>query len=67
MDGTLDSTLMVRLDTEQLQRFKRNCLADLKRPYQEVLREMIEAMNDGRLTIKPTKEQKNAQRKLYND
>ena len=63
----LDSTLLVRLDTDQLEQFKHNCQANLKRPYQEVIREMVEALNEDRLTINPTKEQKKAQRNLYND
>lgn len=61
-----DGTMMVRIRSSQLSKFKKHCSTKLGRPYQEVMREMINAFNDGRLTITPTEEQKQSHGELYN-
>lgn len=57
--------LSLRIDDETITVFKNKCSDELKRQYQNVVREMIEAFNEGRLKIKPTESQKNAIGSLY--
>jgi len=53
-----DGRLTARIDQEILDKFKVKCQTTLGRPYQEVVRELIEASVDDRLTIKPRKQYK---------
>lgn len=52
----LDTTLQCKIYKDDHQAFIEKC-ADMNRSYTSVLREMVTAFNDGRLTIKPTEEQ----------
>ena len=53
-----EGRLAARIDQDILDKFKVKCRTELGRPYQEVVREMIEASIDDRLTIKPRKQYK---------
>lgn len=55
--SVLDDSLVVRVESKSLDRFKKNCLKQTGKPYQLFVREMVDAFNDGRLRIKPTPEQ----------
>ena len=61
----LDGNLMLRMNKKRLEDFQKHCSENLKRPYQDIVREMIDATLDGRLKIQPTKEQKIATGELY--
>lgn len=50
--------LTVRVDSSELERFKQHCSEKLNRKNSDVIREMITALCDGRLTIKPTEAMK---------
>ncbi len=52
---TLDGNINMRVNADALATFKEKCvgIAD----HQVVIRDFIDAHNDGRLTIKPTTEQ----------
>ena len=63
--ATLDGALMIRMNKTQLLDFQEHCKNNLKRPYQEIVREMIEATLDNRLKINPTEEQEIATGELY--
>ena len=62
---TLNDTLTVRMSSKQLARFKKYCESKLKRPYQQMTREMIDALIDGRLRIQLTDTQKKTQEEIY--
>ena len=63
--ATLDEYLAVRVGKKALRDFKRNC-KNLNRNYTDVIRELIDASNEGRLKITPTEAQKKSQEELYN-
>lgn len=52
----LDSTLAIRIKDSAGDEFKRKCSV-LGREYSEVMRELIDAFNDDRLTIQKSAEQ----------
>lgn len=49
--------LSLRVKPQDLAKFKTRC-EKLNKPYQIVIREMIEAFNQNRLTIQPDEKQK---------
>ena len=53
--STLDSQIHMRIKKRSMTRFKKRCKS-LGRSHQDVIREMVEAFGDKRLTIKPTNE-----------
>jgi len=57
---TLDGRLASRINKTKLEKFKAFCTNELKRDYQEVVREFIDASMEGRLTITPTDAQRKA-------
>ena len=62
MSDKHDGRIQMRLPSEDILAFGKRC-TKMNRPYQDVLREMIVAFNEGRLTITPTPELK----ELYDD
>lgn len=64
-DSNLDTTVGFRAKFKDLQEFKHYCKFKLKRPYTDLLREMMVAATQGRLKIEPTEEQKQAHGDLY--
>lgn len=64
---TLDDTMQFRCRREEKRDFVNHCRLKLKRPAQDVMREIMVALPDGRLSIKPTDEQKQATKELYTD
>ena len=52
----LDGTLNIRADKQSLDQFETNA-SKLAKTTPELIRELIEAFNDNRLNITPTKEQ----------
>lgn len=62
--NSLDARLDVRITEEDKQSFLTKC-TDLARTPQSLLREMVQAVNDGRLKMVPTKEQLNTQQEIY--
>lgn len=56
-DETLDKSMHIRIPGDQLEAFKKKSVKVTGKPYQMLLREMIEAFNSDRLRIKPTKQQ----------
>lgn len=54
----MDTSISVRIDSELRQQFVTHCESNLNRKYSDVLRELIQASVDGRLSITPTKAQK---------
>jgi len=62
-----DATLTVRCNQESLYDFKTHCSENLGRDYQSMVREMMTALNEGRLHIVRTKNQKEAIGELYVD
>lgn len=63
---TLNDSVNFRCDHIEKKRFMDHCRLKLKRPYQDVLREIVEALPSGRVTIKPTETQKRAIKETYN-
>ncbi len=61
--ATLDGSINMRISAKSLETFQSKCIAMGRPGYHTVIREMMEAFNEGRLTITPTKEHK----ELYND
>lgn len=59
-----DVSFCFRAPSDQINTFKKNC-ATLHKSPPVLIREMIEAFNEGRLKISPTDEQK--QLEIYND
>ena len=57
----MEKTLSVRVTSETREQFISVCTDKLNRRYSDVLREFIEAMIEGRVTIQPTE----AQQELY--
>jgi len=53
----LDHNLQLRMDARELKKLKKKC-GKIRRNHSDVLREIITAFNDGRLTITKTDEQK---------
>lgn len=56
--------ITIRCDEDKLSNFKKWCDSG-KREYQDVIREMIYASVEGRLTITPSKDQKKLLKELY--
>jgi hypothetical protein len=61
----LDERLDIRVNSQDKQLFLVKC-TDLGRSPQSLLREMVQAVNEGRLKINVTKEQLNNQQEIYN-
>lgn len=61
---TLSERLDVRISSEDKKQFLAKC-EDLSRAPQSLLREMVQAVNEGRLKIKVTAEQLNNQQEIY--
>lgn len=59
-----DTMLNVRMPVADVERFKLKC-ERLGRPQSVVLREFVEAFNDGRLKILPTENQKEEMKEMY--
>lgn len=62
-DNTLDDDLRVRINHQELEIFKNKSKRTTGKPYSVLVREIINAFNDGRLRIIPTQEQTG---ELYN-
>ena len=62
MSNNFNGKIQIRLPAADLLEFENRCV-EMKRPYQNVLREMIVAFNESRLKINPTDQQ----RELYVD
>ena len=62
---TLDDNLVVRCNSTVLEKFKQTAERVAGKPYTLVMRDIMTALNEGRLRIKPTKEQKKSQQELY--
>ena len=60
----LNDSLNVRVNSTELSTFKDKSIRSTGKPYQILVREIMEAFNDGRLRIIPTKDQKSGE--LYN-
>ena len=60
----LDDSLVVRCNSKILKKFKKKAEQITGKPYPLVVRDIMGALNDNRLTITPTKEQK-AHGELY--
>lgn len=60
----LDDDLRVRINSKELEKFKKKAMKSNAKPYPVLVREIIAAYNDGRLRIIPTKTQKEGE--LYN-
>ena len=58
--STLDENIHIRVSGEALERFKTKCEEMTGRPYQSMIREFIDATNEGRLKIKRPVNQKKA-------
>lgn len=56
----LDDHIAARINGEVKSKFLQKC-GKLKKGHGEMIRNMIRALNDGRLTIKPTDEEKEIQ------
>ncbi len=61
---SLDFTITIRCNEKKLNTFKSWC-KKANKEYQDVLREVIESAPDGRMTIRPDKDQMKALRELY--
>ena len=61
---SLDEVMNYRVDSEKKKLFIKKCNA-LGRSYQDVQREIVDAFNDNRLTITPTKAQKAQMNEVY--
>lgn len=59
-----DHQYSFKVNKQELNIFMLKC-SRIKKDPPDLLREIIEAFNDGRLTIKPTPEQKEIQGELY--
>lgn len=53
----LDESLVVRVNSDELNKFKTKC-EKAKKPYPNMIREIITAFNEDRINIIPTEEQK---------
>lgn len=62
----LDTTLQCKIRKKDHATFIEKC-TDLNRSYTSVLREMVTAFNDGRLTIKPTEDQNKTLGEMYDN
>jgi len=61
---SFDMILTIRCNLDKLKLFREWCKkANIE--YQDLIREVMEAAPEGRLTIKPSKAQKRALNKLY--
>ena len=61
---SFNSTLNVRCKSDKLESFQAWCeKANIE--YQDLVREIIQALPEGRVTIKPSKAKKRALSKLY--
>ena len=61
----LDDNLTVRVNSTVLEKFKDNAQRISGKPYPLLVREIMTALNEGRLRITPTKEQKKSLGELY--
>ncbi len=59
-----DTSINVRCNLEKLEKFKEWC-SRANKPYQDIIREAMQAGPDGRLHITPNKDQKEALNNLY--
>jgi hypothetical protein len=59
-----DTSINVRCNLEELDKFKEWC-RQASKPYQDIIREAMQAGPDGRLHITPSKGQKQALNNLY--
>ena len=62
---TLDGSYGIRVNKKSKTKFMKHCKKTLSRPHQEVVREMMTALVEGRLKITPTDDQKASQETLY--
>ena len=60
-----DNTLAIRVFKKDLEKFKAKS-EKINKPYQILIREMIQAFNEDRLKIIPTDEQKQSLETIYN-
>lgn len=61
---TLDDSLGLRVNSEAFQKFKERCSL-INRPYQDVIREFMDAYVDGRASIRLTEAQQQAMKETY--
>jgi len=61
-----DATLTIRVNKESLESFKKNCKTIHGKEHSSLIRELIDGVNDGRVKITPTEQQKQAMGELYN-
>ena len=62
----LDGDLRMRMSKQELDIFQKKSKRVTGKPYQLLLREIINAFNDGRLRITPTEAQRSQLGELYN-
>ena len=65
MAATYDDSYTMRANSKEVQKFKRHCSKKLRIPHQEVIREVMSAIVEGRVTITKPKEQNEALGALY--
>jgi len=61
----LDDRYDMRIDGKEKKDFIEHCTSKLKRPHQDMMREMMVALVEGRLTITRPEEQTQAHGELY--
>lgn len=59
------TTIHVRIPSDDLEQFSRKCIEDFHRKPNDVLRELIRATAEGRVTITPTEGQATQNKDLY--
>ena len=64
--SNLNETLSLRVNLEMFNKFKAKCDA-LGRPYYSVLRELMTAFAEGRVTIKVPPSQQKTLKEIYSD
>lgn len=65
MAATYDDSYTMRANSKEVQKFKRHCAKKLKLPHQEVTREVMKAIVEGRVTITRSDDHNEALGVLY--
>lgn len=66
-DNTFDDEIRMRVRGNALKMFKKKSQTVHSKKYTDLLRELIDAFNEGRLRIVQTEESREAQKELYHD
>lgn len=59
--------LNTRINETDLENFRKRCKTEFSRDPNDVVRELIQAFAEDRITITPTEAQKNERSKLYHE